>query len=308
MRQNPVEAIDGSITGPHGPVPIRRYAPAAPPGGTAPSTLSPTIVWLHGGGFFAGNLDMAESDAVARSFAAAGFRVVTVDYRLVPPVGSRWPIRRGAPTVRYPVPLDDVVAVVEQIQSESPDGVVLGGASAGACLAAATVARLAQSAGLPGQPGQVSLPAQPGNASQPLRGVFFIYGLFHAVFPAPPADLVRPTGRRRYTHAPAMLNLMSRNYAGSSDALSDPFAFPGGHPLPPFPRTLMIDADHDSIRASSAAFANELGTAGVDLDYRLIPGTQHAFLNRPNDPAFTEAVSGIVEWVGDIAAPRLHAE
>ncbi|MGG7507062.1 alpha/beta hydrolase [Plantibacter sp. YIM 135249] len=297
MARPAVTATDDSIAGPHGPVPIRRYTP---PVGT-PSASSAPIVWVHGGGFFAGGLDLLESDAVARALAADGFSVVTIAYRLVPPPGLVASGRRtrassatasagvarsaggarSTAAVRYPIPLDDVVAVVRQVQSEHPGGVILGGASAGACLSAATVLRLAAM-----------------GDGQPVRGVFFAYGLFHAVFPAPPAGLVRPTGRRRYTHAPRLLNLMTRNYAGTPEAMSDPFAFPGGHPVGEFPRTLMLDADRDSIRASSDQFARELEAAGVELDYHLLPGTQHAFLNRPSDPAFATGVRLIADWAG----------
>lgn len=65
-------------------VPVRWYEPwpgsAAAPG--------PTLLWLHGGGFFRGGLDQPEAHDVARSLAARGVRVATVDYRLA--VGTRW--------------------------------------------------------------------------------------------------------------------------------------------------------------------------------------------------------------------------
>ncbi|MFC5931903.1 alpha/beta hydrolase fold domain-containing protein [Cryobacterium melibiosiphilum] len=48
-----------------------------------------------------------------------------------------------SPAVHYPVPVDDVVAVVRAVQREAPNGVILGGASAGACLSAGAVLRMA---------------------------------------------------------------------------------------------------------------------------------------------------------------------
>jgi len=45
--------------GPHGPVPVRIYAPDSPSG-------APCLVWVHGGGFIGGHLDMPEADWVAR--------------------------------------------------------------------------------------------------------------------------------------------------------------------------------------------------------------------------------------------------
>jgi acetyl esterase len=34
---------DDAVEGPHGPVPVRRYSPAAP--------SSPRLLWVHGGAF-----------------------------------------------------------------------------------------------------------------------------------------------------------------------------------------------------------------------------------------------------------------
>lgn len=45
--------------------------------------------------------------------------------------------------------------------------------------------------------------------------------------------------------------------------------------------TLMIDADRDAMRASGDQFATKLQTAGVDLEYYVLPDSRHAFLNHP---------------------------
>ena len=54
-----------TVAGPHGPVPVRVYAPPtpAPPGGR------PCLVWMHGGAFAWGDLDMPEAHEVARELA-----------------------------------------------------------------------------------------------------------------------------------------------------------------------------------------------------------------------------------------------
>ena len=264
----PAHTLSAVVSGPHGPVPVRQYAPPAG------STLPP-IVWVHGGGFFKGDLDLPETHEVARTLAAAGHQVVTVDYRLAT-IGPRRP---GASSIRYPVPVDDVVAVVRAVQAEYPDGVILGGASAGACLAAGAVLRLA------------------ADDAPPLRGVFLAYGFFHAALPERSREvLARLRGRRKYTHLPALLNLTNRNYAGSTAALNEPFAFPGGHPLHQFPPVLMLDAESDSMRASGGQFARELTDAAVPVEYHVLAGTAHAFLNRPHDPGFAEAIGLIGAW------------
>ena len=267
-----------TVAGPHGPIPVRRYSPLP----DTPASAVP-IVWIHGGAFVKGGLDQPESHSVALALARAGFPVITVDYRLA--TGLRIP--RPAPAVRYPIPFDDVVAVVEATQRDHPGGVILGGASAGACLAAAAVLRLA-AAGKPA----------------PL-GSFFAYGTFHAALPTRSRQLrARVTGPRRFTHTPSTISLMNLNYAGTRAALRDPFAFPGGHPLGAFPPSLFIDADHDVLRASGSRFAEEVAATGIHTQYHLMHGTDHAFLNRPNDPAFAPAIALIVDWASGITAHR----
>jgi acetyl esterase len=264
--------VNAHVPGPHGPVPIRRYAPLGE------STRQTPIVWVHGGGFFKGDLDLPETHEVACALAAAGFPVITVDYRLA----SIGPRRRGA-GIRYPVPVDDVVAVLRAVQAEHPDGVILGGASAGACLSAGAVLRLV------------------ADGAPALRGVFFAYGFFHARLPRRSPEVVRRLrGRRKYTHLPSLLNLTNRNYAGSAAALEEPFAFAGGHPLHTFPPTLLIDAESDSMRASGEQFATELTAANVPVEYHVPPGTAHAFLNRPLDPGFSVALRLIIGWAGGL--------
>ena len=260
-----VETTDVTVDGPHGGIRTRRYLP---PAGVPVASTAP-IVWVHGGAFVSGGLDQRETHEVARALALEGFRVVTVDYRLT----TRAQVRR----IRYPVPLDDVVAVVREVQRENPGGVILGGASAGACLSAATVLRIR---------GEV-----------PLVGVFFAYGTFHGALPKPSAELrSRLTGRRRYTHTPPLIGLMNLNYAGSRAAMLEAFAFPGGHEVSGFPPSLLVDAERDIMRASGSAFAKELGDVGVPVDYHVMEGAGHAFLHRPRDPAFPKGIRLIAEW------------
>ncbi|WP_425284277.1 alpha/beta hydrolase [Arthrobacter alpinus] len=213
--------------------------------------------------------------------STAGFRVITVGYQLATvsrvrrsTSGLRW-----GPAVHYPVPVDEVVAVVREVQRGAPNGVILGGASAGACLSAATVLRLVHEGG------------------DALAGVFFAYGLFHSALPTRSRELRRRLrGLRRLVHAPMILNLMNLHYAGRQSALSEPDAFPGGHPLRGFPPALMIDADHDSMRASGGKFAMELSAARIAVDYHVLPGACHSFLNRPQDPSFADSLDLFIDW------------
>src|SRR5215207_1155121 len=80
------------------PVPVRVYSPPLP----APR---PVLIWLHPGGFVAGDVD--DVDAVCRILAADGrCTVVSVDYRL-------------APEHPFPAAVDDVTAVVEWLAAHA---------------------------------------------------------------------------------------------------------------------------------------------------------------------------------------------
>jgi acetyl esterase len=240
----------------------------------------PTLVWLHGGGFFKGSVDQPEADAVARALASRGLPVVTVDYRLAPfPLVGRVNAWGRQPRVRFPLPADDVLTAVQHEYKQLPHRVLLGGASAGACLAAAVALRVLDL-----------------GSDLRLDGVVLGYGFFHASLPRNAEIQRRVRGRRRITHAPRMLDAANRNYAGSRLALAERSAFPGGHDLRGFPATIMVDADRDAMRASSERFAVELITAGAEVERHVLPDTRHAFLNRPQLPEFAVAIDRIASW------------
>ncbi|NWL13901.1 esterase [Paenarthrobacter nitroguajacolicus] len=266
--------IRHSVTG-HHPVPMRWYYPAGKDSGT---TGVPTLVWAHGGGFFSGGLDQPEAHDVARALAQRGLPVVTVDYRLAPVPGLSW-IRRGdmRPRGRFPLPVQDLLTAFRSVSSQSAGGVVLGGASAGACLAAAAALQALDMGSAP-------------------KGVILAYGFFHSSHTASREIQRRVRDHRRLTHSRLVLNAVNRNYAGTRAALYDRYAFPGGHDLDGFPSTLMINADRDAMRASGDRFAAELLSAGADVEQHTLPGTRHAFLNRPRLDSFTTAVDLMAEW------------
>ncbi|YCK82978.1 alpha/beta hydrolase [Arthrobacter sp. D3-18] len=266
--------IRHSVTGRH-PVPIRWYHPAVEGSET---TGVPTLLWAHGGGFLSGGLDQPEAHDVARALAQRGLPVVTVDYRLAPVPGLSW-IRRGdvRPRGRFPLPGEDLLTAFRSVSGQSAGGVILGGASAGACLAAAAALQALHMDSAP-------------------KGVILAYGFFHSSHTASREIQRRVRDHRRLTHSRLVLNAVNRNYAGSRAALNDRYAFPGGHELEGFPPTLMINADRDTMRASGDRFAAELLSAGVDVEQHTLPGTRHAFLNRPRADAFTTAIDLMAEW------------
>jgi acetyl esterase/lipase len=105
-------------------VPVRIYRPRGAHGG---------MVWLHGGGFVMGGLDV-EHPWAARIAHAAQAVVVSVGYRL-------------APEHRFPAAVDDVYAAVMWTAEHAaelgiqPQHIAVGGHAAGAGLAAAVALR-----------------------------------------------------------------------------------------------------------------------------------------------------------------------
>ncbi len=127
-----VETADIRIDGPHGRlVPARLYRDAAAP------ASGRALVWVHGGAFIGGYLDMPEANWVALELAARGIPVLSVDY--VKCLGD----------VHFPEPTDEVRtaweharAHAEELFGVDADAVLLGGASAGGNLTAGAVAQL----------------------------------------------------------------------------------------------------------------------------------------------------------------------
>ncbi len=232
-----------------------RVYPATDPNGSG-------LVWAHGGGFAAGDLDMPEADHVARTLAEGGTTVISVDYRLA--VGG----------VRFPVPLDDVVSAWEWAVNRREElgihRLAIGGASAGGNLAAAAALRLA------------------GGPSAPAL-VVLAYPTLLAVQPAPDAALRRaldadPVADR---FGPVVVSAMYENYLGAPASTAPVEAAPGlasAAQLHDYPPTLIVNGEVDELRVSAEVFAATLAAAGREVECVVEPGTDHGFLNRPAEP------------------------
>ena len=247
---------------------------------SAPVSTS-ALVWAHGGGFAAGDLDMPEADWVARTLAARGITVVSIDYRLV------------GDGCRYPAPSDDVLAAwrwtlfnADELGID-PARVAIGGASAGANLVTGAMLRLLA------EPVPAQLPA----------GVFLAYPTLLAVQPAPDAALralldANPAADR---FDAANVRAMYEAYLGGPVDDAPLPAVPGraaASDLADFPPVLMINDEADELRVSGEVFAATLVEAGVPLELVVERGTQHGHLNRPGEPAASDSIERVVRWIG----------
>ncbi|MER5805416.1 alpha/beta hydrolase fold domain-containing protein [Streptomyces mirabilis] len=242
-----------AIPGPHGPVSVRRYTPPNP--GTS------AVLWVHGGGFLGGDLDMPEAHVVAAELASrASAVVISVGYRL------------ATDDVHYPVPLDDVHAAWRWLrtgQAASAELVALGGASAGAALALASALR------------------DRDEALRPADLLLLAYPFAH--FPVPALDgataaemaELPPTLR----FSPADIEFMVENYVGQlTDLPRD--ALPGAAALHSLPPVHLLLSEYDDLRPSGELLARQLAASGGTVKPYLAVGMPHGHLNRT--PALAE--------------------
>ncbi|MEW1834698.1 alpha/beta hydrolase fold domain-containing protein [Microbacterium sp. NPDC079995] len=239
---------------------------------------TPGLVWLHGGGFAAGDIDMPEADHVARTLADAGTTVISVDYRLAPlPDGWEPPLAEpGRERAGFPAASDDTLAVWDWLHAEAatlgvdPARLAIGGASAGANIATGAVLRLIAN--------DRALPAL----------VLLAYPTLLAEQPSPDAALraaldADPDADR---FGPAVVLGMYENYLGGSIVGAPTAAVPGlatADELAEFPPTLIVAGDIDELRVSSEHFARTLAAAGREVEHVIEPGTGHGHLNRPEE-------------------------
>ncbi|KQQ05981.1 MULTISPECIES: alpha/beta hydrolase [unclassified Rathayibacter] len=261
-----VSVSDAAVDGPHGPIPLRVYDPA--------DATGPALLWVHGGGFQAGDLDMRESHVVSAELAArAGTRVVSVGYRL------------ATASVRYPVPLDDVHAAWLELRAETPEAtpVAIGGASAGAALALATALRLRDA------------------GARPPEHVLLAYPFAHFPNPAVDDDVLR-----ELMTLPALLRFptvgiegMVRTYVGRlSDLPAD--ALPGAAPLAGLPPMSVMVNEFDELRGSAELLLRQLAEAGVAATGYLARGMPHGHLNRT--PALPEVDRSLAFFAAQLRA------
>lgn len=209
---------------------------------------APTLLYIHGGGWTGGSIDLNEPCA-RRLAHGAPCNIVSISYRL-------------APAHPYPAAVMDCVAAAGWLRDNGAalglnTGVVcVGGASAGANLALATAL------------------ASP-------RGAFAGLALF---YPVAGADF-DTASYRDYADGPgltrprmqAMFDLYDPDRRRAFDPLVAPLAADNLDRLPP---VCLIAAEHDVLRDDSVNLAAALQKAQVPTKFHIEPGVTHGFINR----------------------------
>jgi len=233
------------VPGPEGApdVRVRRYRPAGQDGPL------PALVYLHGGGFVAGSLDLYDVDA-RRIAAEVGAVVFSVDYRL-------------APEHPFPAGLEDCYATLVWVAENAselgvdPDRIGVGGESAGGGLSAG-VALLARDRGGP-------------------RLCLQFLGI-------PELDDRLETESIRTIEAPittiANGEISWDSYLGTGVRGTDqvsPYAAPArATDLAGLPPALVTAYEFDALRDEGIAYAQRLMSAGVSTELHVYPGAFHA--------------------------------
>lgn len=223
------------------------------PGGDDDRAL-PVLVYVHGGGWVIG--DVESDDVVPRALAnRARCVVVSVDYRL-------------APEHPFPASHDDVLAVTRWVMDHGdeldadPARVVIAGESAGATMAVATCAALAQEGH--------RLPV-----AQLL--VYPVTDLVGEDYPSyHDADGIAPL-------TVGLLRWFGEQETTDTAELADPRLSPllaAPDQLAAQPPTLVLTAEGDPLRDQGERYARALMDAGVHVTLSRFPGVMHGFLGR----------------------------
>ena len=249
---------DIAVAGAAGPLRARLYDPG--------EGVGPGLVYFHGGGFVAGDLDT--HDALCRSLAVgAGCRVVSVDYRL-------------APEHRFPAAVDDAVAATADVRNRArdlaidPDRLAVGGDSAGGTLATLTAAALGA---------RVALQL-----------------LLCPVLDAEPRTASRQVFRAGYLLDAAMMARDLGDYAPAGPDPADPRLSPlRAAALAGMPRALIHTAEFDPLRDEGALYAERLAAEGVSVAHRCHAGMIHHFYGLTGlVPAARTALAAIASDLG----------
>ncbi len=240
----PIGALeDLLLPGPAGQLQIRLYTPAG-----AFTGLLPGLVYFHGGGLIAGNLD--SHDGICRSLCqASGCRVLAVDYRL-------------APEHRFPAAVNDGVEATTFIAAHAarygvdPTRLGVCGDSAGATLAAVVAQRLAME----------------GSSALALQ-----------VLICPILDLSAKTASRHIFSAGYLIDESTlendlKHYLNSDTEAADPRVSPlRALSVAGLPPACIHTAEFDPVRDEGRLYGERLMQSGVPTRYTCHPGMIHLY-------------------------------
>ncbi|MBI9106649.1 MAG: alpha/beta hydrolase [Spirochaetales bacterium] len=234
---------DEFIPGPFGPIPVRHYQPVLN------TEKKPVLVFFHGGGWIAGNLDT--HDYLARALAKeSSIDIISVEYGL-------------APERHFPETIAECTAAVKWIRQNAsswrldPDRIAVGGDSAGGNLSLAVALSLRDA-------GETWLK--------------FCMLFYAALNPELTSESHRLFGGIKYGSTPDLYKWFWDSYLPQDKMKQDPLAVPLLSDMKGLPPMFVGIAACDAIRDDSLQLCRILEAAEVPYESHVYPGTIHGFL------------------------------
>ncbi|OAR22117.1 hypothetical protein A8W25_29745 [Streptomyces sp. ERV7] len=279
QAQGPAEPVahvlDTFVPGPAGMLPVRVYQPEQRSG------PRPLLVFFHGGGWAAGDVDLVDRP-LRRLANATGAVVASAGYRL-------------APETQFPGPVHDAYAALCALAARAaalgadPGRLIVAGESAGANLAAAAC-RMSYEEGGP-RPALQILICPP---LAPARHTHFASYREKA---------------EGYLNTRAAMERFWDLYVPDAEVARSPLAAPLlADDFSGLPPALVLTAEHDPLRDEAEEYARRLERDQVPATLSRIPGALHIFFLLPHLTAFQMALRDIEHAVRSCppTAPRTY--
>jgi len=267
-------------------------------------TIRPVVFWIHGGALIFGSRENLRTAQLQR-YLEAGFAVVSIDYRL-------------APETKLPEILDDVRDAHDWVRTKGPDlfhidpdRIAVVGHSAGGYLTLTCGHRLSPAPkalvsfyGYGDIKGEwYSRPDPFYSTSEKPVSKEEAYGL---VGRKALSEALWEENRFRFYLYCRQRGLWPREVTGH-DPDTDSAAFKPWCPLlnvgPGYPPTMLLhgDKDTDVPFAQSEQMARELKARGVRHEFIAIPGGEHGFDARMQDPVVARAFDRVIDFLKSTA-------
>lgn len=258
VTKSKVETTYKTIDGTNGPIPLRIYTPSN-------EGILPAVVFIHGGGFIAGSVDVVENPCKALA-EKAGAVVISVDYRL-------------APEHPYPAGLTDCFESVTWVYEHAeeirvnPQQIAISGDSAGGNLS--TVCAL-----MDRENGTEMIKFQAliypsvnmaGVQTEDFNWSIDQYEIRNH------AEIITPLVTALGESSRGIFQIYLQNNAEITDPHVSPLL---SDQLSGMPETLIVTAEFDYLKVECEAYAAKLVRGGVPTKLIQYNGTDHAFMDK----------------------------